>query len=176
MLLDLIVLFIIILFVFINSKTGAIKSLMKIISFFGSAVLSLILFPLIQQTKTYELFLEKAEVFLQKQGVEFFTDQVASMVAGIVLAILLYLGSKLLLTVLSVLLEGVVQLPLLKQMNHLTGALLGLSEALVVIFGILVLLRLINASDLPVYHWIENSVLTRLFYEYNPLMLIFTGK
>ena len=176
MILDLILLLIVLMFVLINSKRGAIKSLMKLISFFGSAVLSIILFPLIQQTKSYKIILEYAEMFLQKQGVQFFSDQVASMVVGIILAVILYLVSKLFLSLMSVLLDGIVHLPLLKQINHLTGALIGLAEAAVLIFGSLMFLRLIGASDLSVYRWIENSVLTRLFYEYNPLMLIVTRK
>ena len=85
-------------------------------------------------------------------------------------------GSKILLFLLSTVLEGVVQLPLLKQVNRMTGALLGVLEAGILIFGVLAVLHLVYTPDWKIYQWIGDSVLTKALYEYNPLMIFFAGK
>ena len=174
--LDLIVIGITLLFVFGGAYLGAMRSLMKILSFFGSALLSLFLFPLLQKTALYELLVQSAEELLVQRGLVLFPEQAASFLTGIFVALALYFGSKLLLLLLSTVLEGVVRLPLLKQVNRLTGAVLGLAQGAMLIFGILTVLQLIDAPDLKLYALIDESVLTKALYEYNPLIIFFKGK
>lgn len=174
--LDLIVIGIVLLFAVGGMYLGAMRSLMKIISFFGSALVSLLLFPVLQKTALYQILVEKLKDILVNKGAVMFPEQAASLAAGILLALGLYFGSKLLLLLLSTVLEGVVRLPLLKQVNRLSGAVLGMAEAAVLIFGLLAVLRLIDATDLRVYSYLEESVLTKACYEYNPLMVFFAGK
>ncbi|MBE7042627.1 MAG: CvpA family protein, partial [Ruminococcaceae bacterium] len=52
--LDLIVLGITLIFVLGGAYLGAMRSLMKILSFFGSALLSLFLFPLLQKSVAFD--------------------------------------------------------------------------------------------------------------------------
>ncbi|MBE7043760.1 MAG: hypothetical protein E7399_09790, partial [Ruminococcaceae bacterium] len=124
----------------------------------------------------FDLVAEMIAEMLAERGVALFPEQAASFLTGILFALVLYFGSKLLLLLLSTVLDGVVRLPLLKQVNRLTGALLGATEAAVLIFGVLTVLQLVNAPDLILYEWIEESVLTKALYEYNPLMIFFAGK
>ncbi len=173
--LDLIVLAVTLLFVWGGIRLGAMGSLMKLLSFFGSAFLSLILFPILQKTDGYQRIIEKTEVLLTERGMTLFPDRAASLVSGILLALVLYFGSKAVLLLLSTVLEGVCKLPLLKQVNRLTGALLGLLEAAILILGILAVLRLTEGSDFKIIQWIEESVLTKALYTYNPLILFFGG-
>ena len=174
--LDLIVLAVFLLFVLGGMRLGAMGSLMKFLSFFGLALLSFLLFPVLQKTDGYQTAIKKTEEFLIGQGVVVFPDRAASVIAGILLILILYFGGKLLLLLLSTVLEGVVQLPLLKQANRLTGALLGALEAAVLIFGILAVVRLVAAPDMKITQWIGDSVLTKALYEYNPLITFFAGK
>ncbi len=174
--LDLIVLAVILLFVLGGVRLGAMGSLMKLLSFFGSALLSFLLFPLLQKTDGYQRIIEKTEEMLTERGMTVFPDRAASVIAGILLILILYFGGKLLLLLLSTVLESVVQLPLLKQANRLTGALLGALEAAVLIFGILAVLRLVDPPAMKMSQWIGDSVLTKALYEYNPLITFFAGK
>ncbi len=174
--LDLIVLAVILLFVLGGIRLGAMGSLMKFLSFFGSALLSLILFPILQKTNMYQGIMEKTKELLIGQGVTVFPDRAAQVAASILLFLILYFGSKVLFLLLSTVLEGVVQLPFLKQLNRLTGALLGALEAAVMIFGILAVVRFVGTPEMKIVQWIQNSVLTKALYEYNPLILFFAGK
>ncbi len=174
--LDLMVLAVIFLFVLGGIRLGAMGSLMKFLSFFGSALVSLFLFPVLQKTQGYQTAIKKIEEILIRQGVTVFPDRAASIIASILLILILYFGGKLLLLLLSTVLEGVVQLPLLKQANRLTGALLGALEAGVLILGFLAVVRLVATPDMEINQWIGDSVLTKALYEYNPLITLFAGK
>lgn len=175
---DLIVIAVAGLFILGGAYLGAMRSLIKIFSFFGSALLALFLFPVLQKTTLYHTAVLQMEQVLAKRGVLMFADQAAGFSCSILLALGLYFGSKLLLLLLSTVLEGVVRLPGLKQVNRVTGAFIGLAEAAVLIFSVLAVFRLISqgSAQLPFYSYLEQSVLTKWLYEYNPLMLFFMGK
>lgn len=175
---DLLVIAVITLFVLGGAYLGAMRSLIKICSFFGSALLALFLFPVLQKTELYHGGTVWMEQLLTQKGVSVFTDQAAGFLCSILLALGLYLGSKLLLLLLSTVLEGVVRLPGLKQVNRMTGGLIGLAEAAILIFAVLAVFRMMEqgSGELPFYSYLEQSFLTRQLYEHNPLMLFFQGR
>ena len=175
---DLLIILITVLFVLGGAYLGAMRSIIKIFSFFGSALMALFLFPLLQKTELYQIATLQMEEFLVQKGITVFSDQAAGFLCSILLALGLYFGSKLLLLLLSTVLEGVVRLPGLKQVNRMTGALIGLAEAAVLIFSILAVFRLIarESGELPFYSYLEQSILAQRLYEYNPLMIFFQGK
>ena len=175
---DLLIILITVLFVLGGAYLGAMRSIIKIFSFFGSALMALFLFPVLQKTELYQIATLQMEEFLVQKGITVFSDQAAGFLCSILLALGLYFGSKLLLLLLSTVLEGVVRLPGLKQVNRMTGALIGLAEAAVLIFSILAVFRLIarESGKLPFYSYLEQSILAQRLYEYNPLMIFFQGK
>lgn len=175
---DLLIILITVLFVLGGAYLGAMRSIIKIFSFFGSALMALFLFPLLQKTELYQIATLQMEEFLVQKGITVFSDQAAGFLCSILLALGLYFGSNLLLLLLSTVLEGVVRLPGLKQVNRMTGALIGLAEAAVLIFSILAVFRLIarESGELPFYSYLEQSILAQRLYEYNPLMIFFQGK
>ena len=60
----------------------------------------------------------------------------------------------------------------------MTGGLIGLAEAAILIFAVLAVFRMIEqgSGELPFYSYLEQSFLTRQLYEHNPLMLFFQGR
>lgn len=174
--LDLIAVGILFLFTAGGFCFGAMRSVMKFVSFFGSALISLFLFPLLRKTVVYGLLNEMTERWLLSRSTVLFPKQVASMLSGILLAVILYFGSKILLLLLSSVLEGVTRLPLLKQANRFTGAVLGVAEAGILILGVLALIRIANVTDLELYEWIQQSVFVKMLYDKNPLIVILAGK
>ena len=166
MLIDLIAVAITLFFILGSAYLGAMRSLVKIASFFGSAILSLLLFPWMQKSALYHV------------GVQWMERQLAAgVLCSFLLAILLYLCSKLVLFLLSTFLEGIVRLPVLKQVNRLTGAILGFAEAVLLICAALAILHFMAASsgDLPIYGALRQAPITGWLYEQNPLLLLFRG-
>lgn len=177
MLIDLIAVAITLFFILGSAYLGAMRSLVKIASFFGSAILSLLLFPWMQKSALYHVGVQWMERQLAAKGLTLFTDQAAGVLCSFLLAILLYLCSKLVLFLLSTFLEGIVRLPVLKQVNRLTGAILGFAEAVLLICAALAILHFMAASsgDLPIYGALRQAPITGWLYEQNPLLLLFRG-
>lgn len=103
-------------------------------------------------------------------------DALTDKIVGMLGAIILFVCIRILLGLLFKLLDAVFNLPLLKSVNKILGALLGLLNGAIIVYGLCAVLTLLSANAVmaPVMQAIEGSLVTRCFYEYNILLNLLT--
>lgn len=111
----------------------------------------------------------------QKNFTEVLTEQIIDSVLGIIALILLYIAIRLFLFVLFKILSLIFELPLLKSLNKIAGAAIGVVNALFAVYLITAVLGLFLSGDvaLTVQEAISKTYITKYFYENNLLLNIF---
>lgn len=107
---------------------------------------------------------------------EWVADALTNKIIGALAAIILFIGIKLLLSLIFHMLDALFNLPVLHGVNKMLGAVLGLVNGAIIIYGLCAVLTLISANEAmtPIMTSIEKSLITRCFYEYNILLNLLT--
>lgn len=112
---------------------------------------------------------------IKNNVMEVITDAVTLMILKLLSIILLFLLVKLVVFLLIKLLEGLFELPGLKTLNRTLGAVLGVINALLLIYIICAATSLFAPSDklAVIEETVKNTFIVRYFYENNLLMSLF---
>lgn len=112
---------------------------------------------------------------IKNNVMEVITDAVTLMILKLLSVILLFLVVKLFVFLLLKLLEGLFELPGLKTLNRLLGAVLGVINALLLIYIICGAVSLFTPSEKIelVSETVKNTYILKYFYENNLLMALF---
>lgn len=90
--------------------------------------------------------------------------------------ICIYLASKLILMIVCFVLDGIMQIPLLKQINEILGLILGIILGIIQVYTVLAIITFLSSFiQMPeLVAYIKSSLITSVLFEYNLLiMLIF---
>lgn len=107
---------------------------------------------------------------------EWVADALTGKIIGVLAAVILFIGIKLLLSLIFHMLDALFNLPVLHGVNKMLGAVLGLINGAIIIYGLCAVLTLVSANEAmtPIMTAIEKSLVTRCFYEYNVLLNLLT--
>ncbi|MBB6448292.1 putative membrane protein required for colicin V production [Geomicrobium halophilum] len=163
-------LFIVLIFLanlFVGSRRGFVLQFFHLISFFGALIVAFLFFnPVAEYLRLwvpYPNFLDgnNGDMFISAFNFE------SVYYNGIAFAILFF-ATRILLHIIASMLDFVSHLPILRTVNRLLGAVLGLVEAYLIVFVLLIV-----ASFLPfatVQEMIANSTIARFMIEYTPFL------
>ncbi|MBR4173606.1 MAG: CvpA family protein [Clostridia bacterium] len=112
---------------------------------------------------------------IKNNVMEVVTDAVTLMILKLLSVVLLFLLVKLLVFLLLKLLEGLFELPGLKTLNRVLGALLGVINALLLIYIICGAVSFFAPSEklIIIEETVKNTFIVKHFYENNLLMSLF---
>lgn len=100
--------------------------------------------------------------------------KIADTIINIMSMICVYLISKLLLMIACFILDGIMQIPILKQINEIVGLLLGIVLGIIQVYTILAIITfsssIIEMPELIAY--IKGSFITSIMFEYNLLIAL----
>lgn len=119
-------------------------------------------------------------VIYEELGVETFAQYAASYLAKLVVNILAFLGvfifATILIRAIVFALNIVSELPVVGFVNRLAGGALGAVGALIIVWVLFVILTLLYTTSIgkEIYEVIQGNEITRLIYEYNPIMILAT--
>jgi len=111
----------------------------------------------------------------QKSFTDALSEQITDSVLGLIAIIFLYIAIRLFLFVLFKILGLVFELPLLRSVNKLAGALIGIVNALFIVYiltGAMVLFLPADVSK-TVQEAVSQTYITKYFYENNILLKLF---
>ena len=115
----------------------------------------------------------------KKQATTLVADTISNKAIEIITAILLFVMIRIIVIVLKFLIEGIANLPIIKQCNRVGGILYGIIKSIVIIYLLLTILFLVisvNGNGL-IADIIQQSYLTKFLYENNIIVnYCFLGK
>jgi uncharacterized membrane protein required for colicin V production len=96
-------------------------------------------------------------------------DELAGMVLSVLCLIVLYFVLRIILAAVGMLLRGISELPLFKQVNKAGGLILGALQGFLAVYILFAILMLFNSNPAfaPVFEGLESSLLAGGFYENN---------
>lgn len=109
----------------------------------------------------------------QNDFVSALSKQVTDSIINILSVILLYISLRLLLWIIFKMLGLVFELPLLRSVNKLAGALIGVVNALFIIYIITAILILFVPGNIEIQDAVSQTYITKYFYENNVLLKLF---
>ena len=111
----------------------------------------------------------------EKNVMDVVSDSVTVMILNVLSLIVLFLLVRLAVFVLVKLLELIFELPGLKAINKTLGAILGMVNALLIVFTVCAAVSLFAPADsrIVIEEAVNKTVLLKYFYENNMLMLLF---
>ena len=111
----------------------------------------------------------------QKDFTHAITDQITDSVLGLIAIIFLYIAIRLFLFILFKILGLVFELPLLRSVNKVAGALIGIVNALFIVYILTGAMVLFLPADISitVQNAVSQTYLTKYFYENNILFRLF---
>ena len=168
-----IVLFILVaVFMLWGYRRGLIRTVIHLISVFVCGIITFVLFPFVKQAIQFNDLMEQLMDKMMQVGGSFVTADSLGFVCNILLAFLVFLCLRLVLSLLAKALDSVAKLPVLKQMNKLAGAVFGVLEGLLIVYLILGVLDLIqpNVGNLAIYEYINDSEYLKALYQNNILL------
>jgi len=127
--------------------------------------------PLPEFLKTYIVshIPETSELIDINKAMEAVSVQITNIIISIISLIILYIAIRIALIIVKHILEGVTQLPIIKQFNKLGGFMFGAFEGLLTVYIIFAVIMLFNSSPsfLKVYETIKQSMIAKYFFENN---------
>lgn len=200
---DIITVSILALYIFIGYKRGLIGVVFKIFTFFIALIITFILYIpvsnyIIQNTNIDEQIesaiidkfsfegANKENLTVQdyimnytsdtaNTGIEALARQISISVIQFIVAICLFLITKLFLLIFRTISDVLSDLPLIKQFNKVGGFIYGFIKGILVIYIILALIYLLSPTinNQNIINAIHNSFITNLLFEYNILLMLF---
>lgn len=130
----------------------------------------------------FEKLLQKnnKESVYQTLGVETFVQYAATYLAKLVIHILAFLGTflfaSILIRAIVFALNIVTELPMVGLVNRLAGGVLGAIGAMAIVWILFIVVTLLYTTGVgkEIYAVIQSNEITRLLYEYNPILLLAT--
>ena len=112
---------------------------------------------------------------VEKNVLDVVADSVTAMILNVLSLILLFLLVRLVVFVLVKLLEVIFELPGLKAINKTLGAILGIVNALLIVYIVCAAVSLFAPADsrIVIEETVNKTFLLKYFYENNVLMLLF---
>lgn len=103
------------------------------------------------------------------------SEVISKLLLDIISIVLIILAVKIILLVLSTILDNFAKLPVLKQMNRFSGLLFGFAKGGIIIFIILaVCVPIISLIENDfIFNSLQNSTMTKYLYDHNLLLLLF---
>ena len=111
----------------------------------------------------------------QKDFTHAITDQITDSVLGLIAVIFLYIAIRLFLFILFKILGLVFELPLLRSVNKVAGAIIGIVNALFIVYILTGAMVLFLPADISmtVQNAVSQTYITKYFYENNILFKLF---
>ncbi|MGD9677456.1 MAG: CvpA family protein [Vulcanibacillus sp.] len=162
--LDIIIIVVVILFILKGYQAGLVK---QIINFFGYIVALIVAYKYYWTLSPYleaVIPLPSFETSSLYMFSEFFNWQ--DMFYNAIAFILIFIGVKILLAIILVILEQVVRIPGLAIINRTSGALIGLVESLIIVILLVNFISIMPWASMQTY--IDGSIISNSILEFTP--------
>ncbi|MBR4110245.1 MAG: CvpA family protein [Clostridia bacterium] len=100
--------------------------------------------------------------------------KIADTIINIMSMIIIYLVAKLLLMIVCFILDGIMQIPVLKQINEIAGLVLGILLGIIQVYTTLAVITFLSSFvEMPgLIAYIKSSLITSVLFEYNLLIAL----
>ncbi len=183
--LDLIIVLLLVINIIIGYKKGLVEVVFNICAFIIALVVALILYKpvsniVIKNTNIYGKIREtivnnnneeeqSIVKDVQNKTKEQLADVISIKAVNIIVAIVLFIIARIAVILLKTVLEGIAELPIIKQFNQIGGIGYGILKGFLLIYILVTLLFFVNAivGNNKVSAVIEESFITKVLYENN---------
>lgn len=183
--LDLIIVLLLVINIIIGYKKGLVEVVFNICAFIIALVVALILYKpvsniVIKNTNIYGKIREtivnnnneeeqSIVKDVQNKTKEQLADVISIKAVNIIVAIVLFIIARIAVILLKTVLEGIAELPIIKQFNHIGGIGYGILKGFLLIYILVTLLFFVNAivGNNKVSAVVEESFITKVLYENN---------
>lgn len=183
--LDLIIVLLLVINIIIGYKKGLVEVVFNICAFIIALVVALILYKpvsniVIKNTNIYGKIretivnnnIEEEQSIVkdvQNKTKEQLADVISMKAVNIIVAIVLFIIARIAVILLKTVLEGIAELPIIKQFNQIGGIGYGLLKGFLLIYILVTLLFFVNAivGNNKVSAVVEESFITKVLYENN---------
>lgn len=183
--LDLIIVLLLVINIIIGYKKGLVEVVFNICAFIIALVVALILYKpvsniVIKNTNIYGRIREtivnnnneeeqSIVKDVQNKTKEQLADVISIKAVNIIVAIVLFIIARIAVILLKTVLEGIAELPIIKQFNQIGGIGYGILKGFLLIYILVTLLFFVNAivGNNKVSAVIEESFITKVLYENN---------
>ena len=183
--LDLIIVLLLVINIIIGYKKGLVEVVFNICAFIIALVVALILYKpvsniVIKNTNIYGKIREtivnnnneEEQIIVkdvQNKTKEQLADVISIKAVNIIVAIVLFIIARIAVILLKTVLEGIAELPIIKQFNQIGGIGYGILKGFLLIYILVTLLFFVNAivGNNKVSAVIEESFITKVLYENN---------
>ena len=183
--LDLIIVLLLVINIIIGYKKGLVEVVFNICAFIIALVVALILYKpvsniVIKNTNIYgkirETIVNKNNEEeqsivkdVQNKTKEQLADVISIKAVNIIVAIVLFIIARIAVILLKTVLEGIAELPIIKQFNQIGGIGYGILKGFLLIYILVTLLFFVNAivGNNKVSAVVEESFITKVLYENN---------
>ena len=183
--LDLIIVLLLVINIIIGYKKGLVEVVFNICAFIIALVVALILYKpvsniVIKNTNIYGKIREtivnnnneeeqSIVKDVQNKTKEQLADVISIKAVNIIVAIVLFIIARIVVILLKTVLEGIAELPIIKQFNQIGGIGYGILKGFLLIYILVTLLFFVNAivGNNKVSAVVEESFITKVLYENN---------
>lgn len=183
--LDLIIVLLLVINIIIGYKKGLVEVVFNICAFIIALVVALILYKpvsniVIKNTNIYGKIretivnnnIEEEQSIVkdvQNKTKEQLADVISIKAVNIIVAIVLFIIARIAVILLKTVLEGIAELPIIKQFNQIGGIGYGILKGFLLIYILVTLLFFVNAivGNNKVSAVVEESFITKVLYENN---------
>ena len=183
--LDLIIVLLLVINIIIGYKKGLVEVVFNICAFIIALVVALILYKpvsniVIKNTNIYGKIREtivnnnneeeqSIVKDVQNKTKEQLADVISIKAVNIIVAIVLFIIARIAVILLKTVLEGIAELPIIKQFNQIGGIGYGILKGFLLIYILVTLLLFVNAivGNNKVSAVVEESFITKVLYENN---------
>lgn len=183
--LDLIIVLLLVINIIIGYKKGLVEVVFNICAFIIALVVALILYKpvsniIIKNTNIYGKIretivnnnIEEEQSIVkdvQNKTKEQLADVISMKAVNIIVAIVLFIIARIAVILLKTVLEGIAELPIIKQFNQIGGIGYGILKGFLLIYILVTLLFFVNAivGNNKVSAVVEESFITKVLYENN---------
>lgn len=183
--LDLIIVLLLVINIIIGYKKGLVEVVFNICAFIIALVVALILYKpvsniVIKNTNIYGKIretivnnnIEEEQSIVkdvQNKTKEQLADVISMKAVNIIVAIVLFIIARIVVILLKTVLEGIAEIPIIKQFNQIGGIGYGILKGFLLIYILVTLLFFVNAivGNNKVSAVVEESFITKVLYENN---------
>lgn len=183
--LDLIIVLLLVINIIIGYKKGLVEVVFNICAFIIALVVALILYKPVSNIviKNTNIYVKIRETIVnnnneeeqsivkdvQNKTKEQLADVISIKAVNIIVAIVLFIIARIAVILLKTVLEGIAELPIIKQFNQIGGIGYGILKGFLLIYILVTLLFFVNAivGNNKVSAVVEESFITKVLYENN---------
>ena len=177
-LMDVLLLVILFIFVLLGLMKGLVRTIVNIASFFISGVLTFYLLPMVKKWIGFEDITGAASenININAFGADLIRKEITALVISAVIVVVLFLLIRFLFMLFGRILDIISDLPVLRQLNKIGGAALGVIQGFLIIYlalGVLFLVHHNSRSELLMKEINESQYATEMYN--NNILLSITG-